>query len=185
MEDIIEIWRDISGFEEKYQISNLGNVKSLNYNNTGRAGLLKPSQLANGYLQVALSKNNNRTMKLVHCLVAEAFIPNPNNLPKVNHIDEDKTNNYVDNLEWCSAQYNVNYGSRNERVATARRGIYGKNKTCKPVLCIETNMIYSGAYEAQQKTGISSGNIGQVCSSKRKTAGGYHWCYAEEVETNA
>lgn len=172
-----EEWLDIAGFEGKYQVSNLGNVKSLNYNKTGEARLLKPNKTKNGYLQVALCKNNQRKMKLIHVLVAEAFIPNPSGLPQVNHKDEQKNNNCVDNLEWCDAKYNINYGTHNQRSAEKRRGVYGRNKTCKPVICVETEIIYSGAYEAEQKTGISNGNINQACQGKRKTAGGYHWSY--------
>ena len=170
-----EEWRDIKGFEGKYQISNLGNVKSLNYNNTGKPNLLKPTKLANGYLQVSLCKNGKRIGKLVHVLVSEAFIPNPFELPQINHKDENKENNCVDNLEWCDAKYNINYGTGIKRSAEARTGIYGRNSSCKPVLCVETNIIYSGTYEAQQKTGTKNGNISLVCNGKRKTAGGYHW----------
>lgn len=184
MKDVInlenEVWKPIQDFEDKYEVSNLGRVKSLNYNNTGLPQLLKLSPNHNGYLQVALSRDNHRTMKLVHRLVAEAFIPNPNNLPQINHISEVKTENWVENLEWCDAHYNNNYGNHGQRSGQTRTGVYGRNSTCKPVLCVETGIIYTGAYEAGKKLGINNSNINLVCRGIRKTAGGYHWQFVEE-----
>lgn len=110
-----EIWKDIKGYEGKYQVSNYGRVKSLNYRNTGKEQLMKPTLQTNGYLYFSLCKPNKKF--LIHRLVAEAFIPNPNNLPCVNHKDEDKTNNHVDNLEWCTHLYNINYGTCRERIS--------------------------------------------------------------------
>lgn len=104
-----EIWKDIKGYEGLYQISNFGRVKSLNYRNTGKEQLLKPALNTTGYFCVMLCKPLKRF--LIHRLVAKAFIPNPDNLPCVNHKDENPTNNHVDNLEWCTQLYNVNYGN--------------------------------------------------------------------------
>ena len=101
-----ELWKDIKNYEGIYQISNLGRVKSL-HNNKER--LLKLHRKPDGYIQVVLCKNYKIVSRLTHRLVAEAFIPNPDNLPEVNHKDEDKTNNCVDNLEWCNSSYNKNY----------------------------------------------------------------------------
>lgn len=104
-----EIWRDIKGYEGKYQVSNFGNVRSLMYHNTKgikRISLLKPATDGKGYLRCALSKNNILTTFKVHRLVAQAFIPNPNNYPQINHIDGNKKNNKVDNLEWCTNSIN-------------------------------------------------------------------------------
>lgn len=104
-----EIWRDIKGYEGKYQVSNLGNVRSLMYHNAKgikRISLLKPATDGKGYLRCALSKNNILTTFKVHRLVAQAFIPNPNNYPQINHIDGNKKNNKVDNLEWCTNSIN-------------------------------------------------------------------------------
>ena len=103
-----EIWKDIEGTEGKYQISNCGNVISNNYRGTKQAKLLKPT-LLNGYLYVHVDGR----LRTVHRLVAEAFIPNPNGLPLINHKDENKTNNCVDNLEWCDHRYNLMYGGHN------------------------------------------------------------------------
>lgn len=108
-----EIWKDIKGYEGKYQVSNYGNVKSLNYHRTGKEQLKKPTLQTNGYFYVSLCKPNKCFS--IHRLVAEAFIPNPDNLPCVNHKDEVKTNNHVDNLEWCTQKYNNEYGTRLKR----------------------------------------------------------------------
>ena len=163
-----EIWRNIEGFEN-YQVSNLGNVKSLNYKNSGKEKLMKPMDNGWGYLFVELRKNGEGKVKTIHRLVAEAFIPNPDNLPCINHKDENKTNNRVDNLEFCTYEYNTNYGTSNERRA---------KKLAKPVICIETGIFFSSAMEAERQTEISNGNIKSCCKGKRKTASGYHWKYA-------
>lgn len=111
-----EIWQPVKGYEN-YEISNLGRVKSLKY---GRDRIMKPMKDGGGYLQVGLYKDGKRKILSVHRLVATAFIPNPLELPEINHRNEDKTNNCVSNIEWCSAKYNSNYGSRNKRSAAAR-----------------------------------------------------------------
>ena len=112
----MEIWKDIKGFEGKYQVSNYGNVKSLNYNRTGKERLLKQNIDKYSYHNIHLYSYGKDKRFLIHRIVAEAFIPNPDNLPYVNHKDENKHNNHVDNLEWCTQLYNLNYGSRNERI---------------------------------------------------------------------
>lgn len=111
-----EIWKDIKGYKDKYQVSNLGNVKSLNYNQTHKEKLLKLFQNTNGYYQIDLWKNNKGKKCLVHRLVAETFIDNPNNYPIINHKDENPLNNCAENLEWCDAKYNCNYGTRNQKI---------------------------------------------------------------------
>ena len=112
-----------------YQVSNLGNVKSLDrivkhypkdYFQEGR--VLKSALTKNGYPMVILVNHNDRKTKMVHRLVAETFIDNPYNLPIINHKDEDKTNNRDNNLEWCTHKYNANYGTRNLRIKKARKG---------------------------------------------------------------
>ena len=100
-------WRDIDGFDG-YQVSNLGNVRSLNYNGTKNIQLLKSSLSGpnRGYKSISMQVADKVIRRNIHRLVAMAFIPNPNNLPEVNHIDEDGTNNKVNNLEWCDRKYN-------------------------------------------------------------------------------
>ena len=107
----MEEWREIPGYEGLYEVSNMGNVR-----NVRRNTLLRLQKTNNGYIQVWLYKNGIRTGLRVHRLVAKAFLLNPENLTEVNHKDEDKTNNNVDNLEWCNRKYNVNYGSRKDKV---------------------------------------------------------------------
>ncbi len=110
-----EIWKDIEGYEGLYQVSNLGDVRSLKYAGGNKVKILKQGNV-NGYKRVSLHKNNKQKNYFVHRLVAMTFIPNPNNLPLVNHKDENKTNNSVDNLEWCTQKYNINYGSAIKKV---------------------------------------------------------------------
>ena len=124
-----EIWKDIVGYEGLYQVSNFGRVKSLAKYKNGNGGskfwrkerILKPANTGRGYLMVVLIKEKKRTTYILHRLVAQAFIPNPNNLPQINHKDENKTNNVVSNLEWCDNKYNSNYGTRNVRIIQTRK----------------------------------------------------------------
>lgn len=111
----MEEWKNVIGYEGLYEVSNKGNVR-----NVRRNTLLKLSKNRYGYIQVYLYKNGIRKGFRVHRLVAEAFLSNPDNLPQVNHKDEDKTNNNVDNLEWCDQKYNVNYGHRTENAINTR-----------------------------------------------------------------
>lgn len=156
-----EIWKDITGYEGLYQVSNLGRVKSLK---NDKEKILKPAISSKGYLFVNLYKQQKTTHYKVHRIVAKAFIPNPNNLPQVNHKDEDKTNNCVINLEWCTAKYNINYGTAIERRS-------------KQVLCVETNKIYQSLSEIKRQLGFGIGNIWSCCNSKIKQAYGYTWRY--------
>lgn len=105
-----EIWKDIPGYEGIYVVSNFGRIRNLV---SGK--FIKPSQKDDGYCRVCLSKNGCGKCINIHRLVAQVFIPNPDNLPQVNHKDEDKTNNVADNLEWCDAKYNINYGTSQQR----------------------------------------------------------------------
>ena len=159
----IEEFRDIPGYEGLYEVSNLGRVRSLE---TER--ILKPSKNTWGYLFVSLYKNGIKKAVRIHRLVALAFIPNPDNLPCINHKDEDKTNNTVDNLEWCDDKYNANYGTRNERIA---------EKTRKPVLQFDLlgNFIreWPSITKVEEETGIWQTHISKCCLGLRHTAGGY------------
>lgn len=160
---MIEIFKDIEGYEGLYQISNYGNVKSLNFNRTGKEKILKPTKNSDGYLQICLHKQGIKK-HYIHRLVAQAFIENPNNLPQVNHKDEDKTNNYIENLEWCERKYNINYGTRTD-------------KCSKQVLCVETGVVYPSTIEVERQLGFNNANIGKCCNGRYKQAYGYTWCY--------
>lgn len=114
----MEEWRDIEGYEGIYQVSNEGRVKSLNYHRQGFEQILSLTTSNRGYLRVWLSSEDGKgNIELVHRLVGKAFIPNPNNLPQINHKDECKTNNSVENLEWCDQKYNNTYNDRHLKAA--------------------------------------------------------------------
>lgn len=127
----MEEWKDIEGYEGLYQVSE-GEVKSLNYNKTKKERVLKKS-IVGGYYTVNLHKDGVMKTYYVHKLVAEAFIPNPDNLPCINHKDENKLNNSVSNLEWCTVKYNTNYGTcierRKEKITGEKHYLYGKHHT--------------------------------------------------------
>lgn len=169
---MIEIFKDIKGYYGLYQISNLGRVKSLNYKRTGKERILKPQKVKNNYLQVLLCKQGKVKRHYVHRLVSQAFLPNPQNLPEINHKDENPLNNVISNLEWCTRLYNMNYGTRNQRSAESNAN---SPKRCKQVMCLETGIIYSSVKEAKHKTRLHS--ISAVCRGERKTCGGFHWKY--------
>lgn len=123
METEIEIWKDVVGFEGLYQVSNLGNVKSLNYLRSGQERILKQNTInKRGCRQVKLFRDGKHYCKQVHRIVAEAFVPNPENKPQVNHINENPSDNRAINLNWMTAKENVNWGTRNERSANSNRG---------------------------------------------------------------
>ena len=166
-----EVWKDIQGYEGLYQISNMGRVKSverMKWNGRGyrivAERILKGRSTKKGYLQVQLHQDGKGKWYLVHRLAAIAFIPNPYNLPEVNHKDEDKKNNCVQNLEWCSSQYNMEYSHG--------KAIIGINKVNGLIL------EFSSAHEAERQTGIKQGNICSCLKGRKKSAGGYVWYYA-------
>ena len=180
-----EIWKDIEGYEGLYKVSNMGRVKSLNYRYTGKEGILKVVKLNNGYLQVQLCKDGKAKGYLVHRLVAQAFLFNPNNLPVINHKDENKQNNKVENLEWCSSSYNNSYNDKGKKIGKKLRN---NPKRSKPVIGIDkvTGLIleFPSTHEASRQTGINQGNIASCLISKRKSAGGLVWQYLKSVESD-
>lgn len=169
-------YRQIQGLDG-YLVSNKGDVISLNYKNTGTKKALKPQE-RNGYLLVNIKVDGTRHTFLVHRLVAQAFIPNPNNLPQVNHKDENKANNSVSNLEWCSAKYNANYGTRNEKVSKAQ------DCTKTPIMQYDKNMNYINTFEsiheAASELDLKVSNIWSVLNNKNrmKSTGGFVFKYA-------
>lgn len=157
-----EIWRDCKGYEGKYQVSNLGRVWSIK-----RQNYLTPHIHTKGYLQVTMmAKNGKMKQEYVHRLVALAFIPNPDKLPQVNHKDENKQNNHVDNLEWCTCKENINYGTRTERRAEKRR---------IPIEYVELGKFFKSMTQASKETGIPIPYISKACHGSQETAGNMHW----------
>lgn len=167
-----EEWKNIEGYEGLYQVSNLGRVKSLNYRQTGREQILKTRKNNCGYLFVSLYINNKERKFTVHRLVANVFIPNPNNYPCVNHKDEDTLNNNVTNLEHCTYKYNNNYGAHNQRMAESKS---------IPIYCLENNKFYKSAKQAGKELDLDSGNITKVLKGKCKQTKGYTFRYANQV----
>ena len=166
-----ESWKDIEGYEGLYQVSNKGRVKSLNYHNTKKEKILKTFIVGNGYLQVNLYKNKTIKSFYVHRLVAKAYLPNQQNLSCVNHIDENKQNNSVENLEWCTHKYNTNYGTRNERA--------GKELS-KQVYQYSKDGVLISVWESTAecgRNGYNFGNIASCCRGERKSHRGYIWSY--------
>lgn len=193
-----EIWRPIVGYEGLYEVSNLGNVRSLDrvvkqaccdgslVKHTYRGRVLKPVVHTAGYCEVTLSRGREKINHLVHRLVAEAFIENPHGLPQINHKDENKTNNRAENLEWCDQRYNNNYGNRQKKV---------NDKISTPIYQIDLkgNIVarHETIADASRKTKIPYGNIRAVAYKNprkirgknyiRKTAGGYFWITEVEL----
>ncbi len=171
----MEIWKDVPEYEGKYQVSNMGNVKSLNYKKTGKTRVLKQGKDKDGYPYVNLSKDGKTEFKKVHRLVAEAFIPNPLNLPQVNHKSECPMLNFSCCLEWCTAKYNSNYGTRTRRSADSQS---------KPIDQLDKDgqfiRRWKSAKEAGQQTGVQISHITKCAKGKQhyNTAGGYKWRYA-------
>ena len=170
----IEIWKDYKDYEGLYQASNLGRLRSLDrwVSKNGSMQFIKGRilKLLNhnaGYLSVNLWKNNKVKTYLVHRIIAEVFLPNPNNYKEVNHKDEDKTNNNVNNLEWCDAKYNSNYGTRNERLS-------------KSVLQYDLEGNFIKEWKSTMeccRNGYNQGAVAACCQGKRKTHKGFIWKY--------
>ena len=190
MENIQEIWRPVKGYEGLYEVSNYGRVRSLNYHRKkGRVFLMKPCVGRAGYYQLILRKNGGKITAVVHRLVAEAFLPNPDNLPCVNHKDENKENNAVWNLEWCTFKYNTNYGTAMERVSIAKTN----GKRSKPVIAVDpktmkTVMFFPSQREAH-RNGYRQSRIWEVVTPESDRYGmlykGYLWRYADSRDSSA
>lgn len=181
---IEEIWKPVAGYEELYAVSNLGRVKSLNYNHTGKEKILKPFK-TNGYLLVGLSKKGKVKRFLVHRLVASAFIPNPKGLPEINHLDENKANNVATNIEWCDRWRNMHYGTLYERSAAAHLNHPAKSKPVEASKYKDFREIclrFSSTAEAK-RNGYDQSHVSACCRGcystyRRNFYKGLFWRYA-------
>lgn len=173
---MVEVWKPVEGYGGLYEVSNYGNVMSLQH---GKPRLLKLLPTPFGYLRVHLHRNGFVRDYFVHRLVAMHFLPNPDCLPQINHKDECKTNNRVDNLEWCTSSYNMNYGQISP-LERARKAL------SRPVEQYTKDGELVGSYEsavhASRETGVLRRNICACCRGEygNKTAGGYVWKFKEE-----
>lgn len=170
-----EVWKDIPQYEGMYQISNLGRIKSFRRSTKHYwqdEYILKPSIANNGYCQVTLYRDAVRKKFLVHRLVAEAFIPNPGNLPQVNHKDENPLNNAASNLEWCTAEYNNAYG-------TARIRITDTKSQSVEQLTVDGRVIaiYRSARIACEMLGVTKSSLGYALRNGTNCKG-YFWRYS-------
>lgn len=171
----MEVWKDINEYEGLYQVSNLGNVKSLARPKITSNGIrnmpekiLKP-QIQRGYLKVMLYKDNKCKWCSIHRLVAEAFIENVEGKNQVNHINGNKTDNNANNLEWCTHSENQLH----------RLYVLKQKQFSIPVICVELNQEYESSSEAGKQLNICSKHIGDCCKGRRETTGGYHWKYKD------
>ena len=179
-----EVWKPIPGYEGLYEVSSYGRVKSIATQKTYLDGfrstpqrIMKPHVINGGYLQLMLTHSHIRKAHLVHRLVAESFIENPQKFPQVNHIDGDKLNNRVENLEWCTAKENM-----------AHSVLYGIRTDTKPVVMLtksgELVRAFPSIHEAERQTKIWRSNIKECLKHSHKSAGGYIWRYQNEVARN-
>jgi len=183
-----EIWKDIPNYEGYYQASNLGRIKSLERiiirrdkkSYLQKETILKQAKNKKKYYQVGLSKNFKHKTISVHRLVAQAFIPNPDNLPQVNHIDGHKENNCVDNLEWCDNLYNMQHSYKLGLRNNVLKSLIENNKTEVLQYDLEGNFIkkWNSMVDIENSLHICNQNVSKVCKGTRKKAGGFIWKYA-------
>lgn len=160
---MVEEWRTLIYNDEvfnDYEVSTLGNVRSLK---RGKIKILKLHDNGTGYLVATLYKDGKHKQRLIHRCVACTFIPNDDETKtEVNHIDENKYNNSIENLEWTTRLQNAHHGTLTERIS-------------KKVKCVETGIIYESSHDASRKTGLSQSGINRCCNGTYKTCGGLHW----------
>lgn len=177
-----EIWKDIKGYEGLYQVSNFGRIKSVKEFNYQKILKLSKNDARGGYMQVVLCKNGVTKMFRVHRLVAMMFLPNPENLPQVNHKDENKENNSVDNLEWCTMEYNLEYSDVAHRWVSC--GLKQIEKMKKPVCQYDRYGYLIKEYEsirdAERETGVLSQGISRCCMGKQSYSGNFVWRYKND-----
>lgn len=190
-----EVWKPVRGYEDRYEVSNTGKVRSLNYRHKGITKELKPTTEGKGYLMVGLCRDGSMKWGKIHRLVAEAFLPNPENKREVNHIDGDKKNNVVDNLEWVTASENMKHAFKiglikpDPEWGRTLGTKYGKESArkhaeeCrKPIWAINSDSGYVSFFESAAQVekilGINHSSVPRVCDGRQKSAKGYRFIRA-------
>ena len=180
----MEIWKNIKDYPN-YMVSNLGRIKSLNYKRTGKEQILKQIKNSNGYLRVALSKNGNIKKYQIHRLVAEAFLPNPENKPCIDHINCNRSDNRVENLRWVTQKENNNNPLTIDKLnknAHLKNKFGAEHPLSKPIIQFTKNGEFIRKWDSirdvERELGINQGNISNCCKGKLKLTGGYIWSYA-------
>lgn len=186
MDNSIEIWKDIEGYEGMYQVSNMGRVRALDRVKPNSGGqiakghILPQSDNGHGYRFVSLWKFNKGRRFYVHRLVASAFIPNPNNFPIINHKDENKSNNRYENLEWCTQKYNANYGTHTRRVKES----FIANGNNRPVDVYDMNGAFLKTFDCSNEVckelGVHRRGLYLVCQGVAKSYKGYRFAFHGE-----
>lgn len=187
-----EIWKPIDGFEGLYEVSNMGNIKRLQktitdkYRNRNVKEKIMTPRKSKDYLTICLHRDDDSKECRIHRLVAQAFIPNPENKPQVNHKDGNKQNNCVDNLEWNTQSENMKHAYKLGLKKSSTKGKFGTlNATSKKVGQYDLNGKFIKEWdciqEVKRKLGLNSGNISSCCHGKRNHVGGYKWVLLNEV----
>lgn len=186
MDNSIEIWKDIEGYEGMYQVSNMGRVRALDRVKPNSGGqiakghILPQSDNGHGYRFVSLWKFNKGRRFYVHRLVASAFIPNPNNFPIINHKDEDKSNNRYENLEWCTQKYNINYGNHMKRLKES----YIANGNNRPIDVYDMKGTFLKTFDCSNEVckeiGINRRGLYLACQGVTKSYKGYRFAFHGE-----
>lgn len=162
--------RDVVGFEGLYKVTSCGKIWSCRRNR-----FMKAAGGPGQYQMIGLiDKDGKQIFDYVHRIVAKAYLPNPNNYPETNHKDEVKDHNWVSNIEWCTRNYNINYGTRNERASKNGCG----RKPSKKVYCVELDKTFDSTLAAAEALNVKQPNISATCHGKQKTCGGYHFRFA-------
>ena len=185
-----EVWKPVDGYEELYEVSNLGRIRRLKfvnmYGSQDKIIILKPQKRKNGYIQIIFRDKERSSERLLHRVVAMAFLPKVDGKEFINHKDGNKANNRVDNLEWCTRSENMKHAYRSGLAVPSSKGKFGENSnSAKAVEMLDLNgnvlKKFGSLIDAAKFVGVSrSSNICMCCKNgKRKTAYGYMWRYAE------
>ena len=180
-----EIWKDIKGYEGLYQVSNLGRIKSLANNKNKKEKIRKTRIDRNGYEVLCLCKDCKTKTFLVHQLVGKAFVKNPHNYKEINHKDENKLNNYVENLEWCDRKYNINFGERNKKCSIKlKESDFKKKKVFQYDIFGNLLKTWNSVMEMANYFKIKSSTISNICTRRKFFGGKYYLSYVKENKEN-